>query len=187
MTMLKKIALLIFSVFLIGACSRTPDFSKGEVVRLSIREPIPADTLIKLERTECYGTCPVYTLTITADGTVVYEGKRFVKSEGRIVTSIAPEQLREILSAIRKANYFSMKDRYASGEDGCEGTWTDHPSVIISVKANGRSKTIHHDHGCEDKTDDEKSFHVYPQELYELENKIDEIVGSEKWVKTDQR
>lgn len=188
--MFKKTALLILSMLLLSSgCQRKFDFEKDKdkLLLVSIREPIPADTLIKLERTECYGTCPVYTLTITANGTVVYEGRRFVKSEGRVESKISPEQLSEILAAVRRADYFSMKDRYALVEDGCDGIWTDLSSAITTIRINGRTKTIRHYYGCQDKPNDGISLRVYPRDLYELENKIDEIVGSEKWVKIDQR
>ena len=46
------------------------------------------DVIITLERTECFGTCPVYRLTVHGDGRVVYEGIRFVEVEGTVKTSI---------------------------------------------------------------------------------------------------
>jgi Domain of unknown function (DUF6438) len=33
---------------------------------------IDSDTRVILERTECYGSCPVYSLSIAGDGTVAY-------------------------------------------------------------------------------------------------------------------
>src|SRR6059058_5801427 len=41
----------------------------------TVADEIPKDTLITLERTACFGTCPVYKLTISADGKVAFEGK----------------------------------------------------------------------------------------------------------------
>ena len=44
---------------------------------------VPPDTLIRLQRTECLGECPIYTVTIDARGTVTYEGEKFVRVIGR--------------------------------------------------------------------------------------------------------
>ncbi len=40
------------------------------------------DVVITLERTQCFGSCPVYKLTVYGDGRVVYEGGGFVKIKG---------------------------------------------------------------------------------------------------------
>ena len=42
----------------------------------------PNDTKIMLERWGCFGTCPVYKLSISGDGSVVYQGKAYVSSRG---------------------------------------------------------------------------------------------------------
>ena len=40
------------------------------------QEPgVPADALIRLQRTSCSGPCPIYTVTIDARGTVTFEGE----------------------------------------------------------------------------------------------------------------
>ena len=40
------------------------------------------DTKITLERWGCFGTCPAYTLSISGEGSVVYQGKAYVTSRG---------------------------------------------------------------------------------------------------------
>src|ERR1041385_8201332 len=40
------------------------------------------DDQITLERTACFGTCPMYKLTIDSDGTVTFNGERFTKTTG---------------------------------------------------------------------------------------------------------
>ncbi|MCI0516543.1 MAG: DUF6438 domain-containing protein, partial [Woeseiaceae bacterium] len=37
---------------------------------------------ITLERTACYGTCPMYKVTIASEGAVTFEGQRFTKTIG---------------------------------------------------------------------------------------------------------
>jgi hypothetical protein len=43
---------------------------------------VPSDTLITSQRTGCYGTCPSYTLTIAADGSVIFNATQFWVGEG---------------------------------------------------------------------------------------------------------
>ncbi|UCD09975.1 MAG: hypothetical protein JSU79_04865 [Dehalococcoidales bacterium] len=123
--------------------------------------------IITLERTACYGFCPIYSLTIHGDGTVIYEGKDFVETVGRVETVISTEKVEQLISEFEKVNYDSLKDTYT------EKTITDAPSVITSITRNGKTKTIEHYHG---------DFNA-PEELTNLEDKIDEIVNSEQWIK----
>ena len=52
----------------------------------SLAAPAPtpdyASLVITLERTACFGTCPIYKLTVYGDGRVEYEGERFVTVTG---------------------------------------------------------------------------------------------------------
>ena len=125
------------------------------------------DVVITLERTACFGTCPVYSLTIRGDGTVVYDGKEFVEVKGTTETTISQDQVDQLISEFEKVDYFSLNDNYT------ERTITDAPTVITSIRLNGKIKTIKHYHG-------DLSA---PEELAELEDRIDEIVNSAQWIK----
>jgi Domain of unknown function (DUF6438) len=45
-------------------------------------QAVPDDFVIGLERTSCFGECPVYSVTIDAKGNVTYDGKKLVRVEG---------------------------------------------------------------------------------------------------------
>jgi hypothetical protein len=47
-------------------------------------------------------------------------------------------------------------------------------TLFTSIRINGRSKTIKHNHGCRGPK--------VPKELTELEDKIDEIVNTAQWL-----
>ena len=144
----------------------------GNSDRAVIPQDIPQDLKITLERTECFGFCPVYKLTITADGAVVFEGRRFVKQEGaQIKSSVSRERLKQLMAEFDRVNFFSLEDDYSEIRLSCP---TDQPSAITSIRINGKSKTINHYLGClEPKV---------PKGLTELENKIDEIVNTAQWL-----
>lgn len=125
------------------------------------------DVVITLERTPCFGVCPVYTLTIYGDGRIVYEGMRNVRIEGTITTTISEDKIKQLIREFRKINYFSLKDSYEVRNV------TDMPSAYTSLTVDGKTKTVRHYHG-------DLSA---PKKLTELENKIDEIVNSARWIK----
>jgi len=53
--------------------------------------------------------CPIYKVSISADGAVVFEGKRFVKKVGAARTAISQDQIRELIVAFEKINYKAWK------------------------------------------------------------------------------
>jgi Domain of unknown function (DUF6438) len=139
------------------------------------KQVVPPDTLITLERTVCYGTCPIYKMTISSNGSVVFEGRRFVKKVGTAKSAISQEQLRVLLAAFEKIRYFELRDRYEQPEDGCEQWVTDNPSAITSLTLNGKSKSVRHYHGC-------SGIEVLT-ELGKLEQAIDDAVNSAQWIR----
>ena len=138
-------------------------------------DSVPQDTLITLERTECYGFCPSYKITITADGSVTFDGHRFVKQTGIAKSSITQPQVRELVSRFEKINYFSFRDRYESYRDGCKQWSTDSPTAITSIRISGKTKSVRHYHGCHGV--DELEY------LKELEQAIDTTVNSAQWIR----
>lgn len=121
------------------------------------------EVTITLERTMCFGTCPDYKVTISGDGTVVFEGRNFVAVEGVQTAKISEEQVQNLVDEFYSTGFFSLRDRY-------EQQITDLPSQTTSITIDGKSKTVYR-YGFE------------PQQLAELEDKIDEIAGTEKWIK----
>ena len=66
------------------------------------------DVIITLERTACFGTCPIYKLTISGDGKVVYEGEKFVNVLGTQTDEISQEKVKELVDEFDKIGYFSL-------------------------------------------------------------------------------
>jgi len=172
------------SVWLIHINSQPHTVQTGNPVE----QKAPADTLITLQRTGCYGFCPSYTLTIAADGAVVFNATSYwagtgkssrLKESGPIMSEISQERIRQLINAFERANYFSLQDSYKDSE-GCPGGMaTDMPSAYTSIQINGRRKSISHYYGCMDKGE---GMFGYPRQLTELESKIDEIVNTKQWM-----
>ena len=126
----------------------------------------PAEFRITLERIMCYGTCPIYSLKIAGDGTVIYEGKEFVKFKGVQRSSISSEEVAELLDSFNKAGFLRLKDRYDAPDI------LDLPSAVTTLNIRGQIKSVFHHHG-------DRSA---PKALRDLEEKIDRIANSQQWI-----
>ena len=107
------------------------------------QEPqVPADAVIRLQRTSCYGPCPIYTVTIDARGTVTYEGERSVRVAGRRTAKVDPSIVAGLLTRADRIGFFDMRDAYRAIEhpDGTSTMVTDLPTKFVTVTVNGRTK-----------------------------------------------
>ena len=137
---------------------------------------IPPDLEIRLARTQCYGRCPAYELTVRADGSVTFKGTAHTQ-ETEASGRIDENKVRRLIDEFRQANYFDFDDEYSF--NNCPSAATDMSTVTTSIRLNGKSKTISHYLGCSTRDSDHKPF---PPGLSELEKEIDEIVGSRRWI-----
>jgi len=134
-------------------------------------EPPPGahEHLASIERTACFGWCPVYTLTVFRDGAVEYEGKDFVKLKGKATDHLRPDQLAALDDLFRKHGYLSLADSYEDYEV------TDNPSVYTAyTPPGGKRKDVRHYLGD----------HKAPVVLGEVEDGVDRIVHVEQWIGT---
>src|SRR6476620_2929455 len=77
--------------------------------------------MVSLERTACYGRCPIYKVTVLRDGTVLWEGERFVKVTGKATAKVSVSVIMDLAKAFAKADFFALQDRYTNRDV------TDHP------------------------------------------------------------
>jgi len=135
---------------------------------------VPRDTIIRLQRTSCLGSCPVYTVTIDARGTVAYDGERLVRVVGRRTVQIDPSTVARLLARAEGIRFFQMRDTYREIElpDGTRLSVSDLPTKIVTITVNGRTK------GVED-------YVGAPDALDEFERKIDDAAGTKRWVFLD--
>jgi Domain of unknown function (DUF6438) len=129
------------------------------------------DAAITLERTPCFGTCPVYRLSISAAGVVRFEGKAHVQHVGVAEDTIPAGRVDSLMNELEQRGYFGFAEDYIPDSPACGQYSTDSPSVISSVSAGGRHRRIQHYHGCNDA----------PPELARIEARIDEVAGVSRW------
>ena len=163
------------SAALAAACARpaTPAPSAARPSGAAGQATADSAVRITLERGPCFGTCPVYSVTLDGSGAVLFEGRRFVADTGISTGRVPPARIDSLVAALTAGGYFDFADRYTAGEPGCERYATDLPSVITEVRAGGRTKRVEHDHGCMEA----------PQALTALEGRIDSVAGVARWIK----
>lgn len=131
-----------------------------------------SDTLIKMERTLCYGFCPAYELIIQENGKITFVGKEHVAHKGRAEDEMPQENMDNLMQAVRESYFMEIP----SNPD-CKTRMTDLPSVFLTIEIDGRRHYVNHYHGC-------KGF-KYEGELYDLEEKIDSLAGVGRWVEKE--
>jgi ankyrin repeat protein len=119
-----------------------------------------------LERGECYGACPLYTVEVRGSGEVVFRGREFVLVPGQHRTQISREAVEKLIGEFRKTDYFSLRDRYAYAV-------TDAPRFRTEIEFDGRKKSVVDYVGAEV---------GMPKTVTELEDAFDEIAKTRKWV-----
>jgi hypothetical protein len=160
-------SLKIGALLALAGCARNGSGSAAE--RAS--ESSASTPAITLERTACFGSCPVYTLSVSRTGEVAYQGKAHVRKLGTAAAKVPPQQVDQLLSELERGGYFDFADRYTSPEPACGRYATDSPTTITSVTIRGHTKRIVHDYGCGGA----------PGALVVLERRIDEALNSGQW------
>lgn len=135
---------------------------------------VPADAQIELRRTSCYGPCPIYTLSIDADGRITFVGEKFVRVVGRQTAHIDLSVVAKLLARAESMRFFDLHNayKYIENPDGTHTTITDQPTTYVSITANGRSKTV-------------EDYVGAPTALREFEREIDEAAGTKRWIFLD--
>lgn len=122
---------------------------------------------IQIERTMCFGECPVYKVEILSDGTVNYNGESFVEKKGKHSWQIDAATIEKLNKAIKYYRYFDIRKVKPTFEA------TDNPYCILSVTLqDSTSKKTNNYHGD----------NSYPEELFKLEDKIDKLIGIKDYI-----
>jgi hypothetical protein len=133
-------------------------------------EAVPDDFQVALERGPCFGTCPVYSVTVSADGEVVYDGMQFVPVEGPQTAKLAPDEVTALYQAVEAGGFFNLEDSYTIGA-------TDLATIVTTVTMEGRTKSVsHYGLGCGTDLDNA------PQALCDIEALLEAIPAANGWV-----
>lgn len=122
--------------------------------------------LITMERGACFGSCPIFKITIFCDGKAIYEGERFVEKTGKYEKKLSKQEINNLIKQFRKADFYKFNENYPSRA-------TDFPETIISFGYKGKYKKINH-------------TNIVPDELVALEHLVDSIAEAKGWQKIEK-
>ncbi len=139
------------------------------------------DVEIGLRRTTCFGTCPAYQVRISGDGTVEFEGTKFVRVVGTEQSTVSKAVVLGILSEVYRIFFFDMRDSYHDGRPGIlerGGIVTatgmaveDVPEAILTVRIGSYEKRV-----------TAIPFFDTPPELIDLMERIDRETDLQQWI-----
>jgi hypothetical protein len=119
---------------------------------------------IELERTACFGFCPIYTVTLFRDGKARYHGEAFVKNEGDFTGAI-------FISEFGRLCYLLEHLRFCEFEPEYTAPWTCSPTVYLRVWRAGEAEPIV-----------VKDYGEYsPIELWALQQAVDAVAARIEW------
>jgi hypothetical protein len=91
---------------------------------------------VKFSTTACFGTCPVFQLTINTDGSVSYKGIEYVDKIGDYTLAMSKTELSYLISLLAAINPPRLSDHYSVDA-------TDNPTIYLTVRyTNGQTKSI---------------------------------------------
>ena len=127
------------------------------------------DALVQMRRRGCSGDqCPVYSVSIFEDQSVVYEGYSRVAVLGTRRGAISSEGLSGLISQVEAVKFLDRSD------DCCVCSQTQQSEIVVlDYRPGSIAKTIVHDAQCPSA----------PAGLRELEQAIDLATGVERWTK----
>jgi hypothetical protein len=124
------------------------------------------DLSFELRRGACFGFCPMYRVRIDGDGTVTWEGERFVGTKGHASAKVDPARVQVLARRFREARFFALKDEYRAQV-------TDMPTYILSFRDGNRSKVV---------VDYAGQMAGMPAVVTELEKAVDATAGTHRWI-----
>jgi hypothetical protein len=117
---------------------------------------------IGIERSPCFGTCPVYTLIVKSDGSFRYKGLHFVDRIGEFTGKVDAWQYKNLAQFIKDAGYMELQDAY-------DRTVTDFETVYTTVVMDGKRKVV------------SNYASAGPIKLWAIERLIDGLLAEAEW------
>ena len=90
---------------------------------------------VTLRRGACFGTCPIYEITLRADGSAEWRGDRFVERLGRFHGQANPGDVAKLARLVDRSGLVGWDDEYM-------GNVTDAPTYELTVVAGRTTKTV---------------------------------------------
>ena len=134
--------LLIIFIIILSSCKTTSNQIFNDQKKI----------IISLEKTACFGTCPILKIEIYNNGAIVYNGIKKVKKIGTYNLEIQKKEIQKILLKAKEIDFYNLEKEYTE-------RISDLPTTYIMI--NG--KLI-------------KDYFGAPKKLKDLENQIEKKI-----------
>lgn len=101
----------------------------------STQKRVPKNASISFKRTACFGTCPIYTLTVDSKGNATFLGERFTDKIGEFTKHLSREETKALFSTLNEANWDNFQDKY-------DANVSDLPSTIFAFNYKRINKKV---------------------------------------------
>ncbi|HMP28707.1 MAG TPA: DUF6438 domain-containing protein [Saprospiraceae bacterium] len=147
---MKKLLFLLVSVIFLASCSSVKIIGdeRGQVAAI--------------EKSPCFGKCPVYAMRLFKDGKVIYEGRANTKKLGVYQKMLTKKELGAIVKAFDNAKFFTFNDSYSS-------ELADLPSTLLYFSDGKINKSVV---GKENR----------PAPIMQLQYMLEKIADSDGWL-----
>ncbi len=143
------------------------DYDMSKLKEMKFVSAKENDTIFAtIEKTPCFGTCPVYNLMIFQSGLALYNGNLNVDNKGKYLVEFSEEEMKTIREKAIEINYFKLQAEYDSPV-------TDFPTTRTSIRLNDKVKSVSNRVGG-------------PQELKEFEKHIHETLMQKDFIKISE-
>ncbi len=142
---------LITTVFLIMSCK-----SKNKIKKIA-----PDSKRFILQKGGCFGTCPVYTLTINQNGEATFEGRMNTNKQGIHAKKISSEEVTKLEKLFKNAKFYQFEENY-------ESRIADLPMITIGFDNGSGMKLV-------------SGKMERPEEVKQLQYALEKIAESDGW------
>ena len=125
----------------------------------------PDDAWVSLQRSACFGTCPVYTVRVDGGGHVEFRGLNFVCAKGLHRARVPRATAQRLLAAIDDAGFADLPD-YDRRD------WSDEPSNLVSADLGAGVHQLRHYDGMRD----------VPDLVDAIEDAVDRVALDARWL-----
>ncbi|MFN8286163.1 MAG: DUF6438 domain-containing protein [Chitinophagales bacterium] len=121
--------------------------------------------LLTMERTPCFGGCPIYEIKVYESGLLLYNGKRFTPKTGCWYTKVSKADIKALKAVFHMEGFMEMDAEYPRGKKAP----VDLPGCVLTYYYNANEPKKVTDKGWDS-----------PEPLKRLQARVDSLAAPEK-------
>jgi hypothetical protein len=107
---------------------------------------VPSDFSLTLDRSGCMGSCPVYEVSLAANGVVTLDGREYLKAGLPSSWTLSTVQRQRVFERLRRGPFLNLTQKRVGA--ACVQFWSDNPGFRISAVVDGTKHELWYNYGC---------------------------------------